>query len=241
MTRHVGVDGCRLGWIAVFRDRGALRYALHETFDGLLRTYPRAERVLVDIPIGLPWAGYPKRHCDSEARRLLRYRSRSVFSPPCREASKAETYPRANAANRRALGSGLSKQTYAICQKIAEVDQVLRSKSAARRRVREMHPELCFAALNKGVPMRSGKKTAGGRAERLRLLRKHAPGSPALLRRVLRERRRKDVQPDDVLDALVGLVVAAAPTIWHRRISANPARDRAGLRMEMVYAVPAPR
>lgn len=104
-----------------------------------------------------------------------------------------------------------------------------------------MHPELCVAALNKGVPMRSGKKTSSERAERLRLLRKHAPGTPALLRRALRERRRKDVQPDDVPDALVGLVVAVAPTSWQRRVSANPARDRAGLRMEMVYAVPAPR
>ncbi|PIV88003.1 MAG: hypothetical protein COW48_08430 [Hydrogenophilales bacterium CG17_big_fil_post_rev_8_21_14_2_50_63_12] len=51
----VGVDGCRAGWIAVAHDGTALTYRVHSRFSELLASWRGADRILVDIPIGLPW------------------------------------------------------------------------------------------------------------------------------------------------------------------------------------------
>src|SRR5438045_3211337 len=68
---RVGVDGCRLGWVAVFAEGTQLRYRLFHRFDELVAGFPRAIIILVDIPIGLPWSGCPTRPCDTLARRRL--------------------------------------------------------------------------------------------------------------------------------------------------------------------------
>jgi len=65
---HVGVDGCRAGWIAVTRSRGRLQHALFSTMRELMAAYEDAERILVDIPIGLPWNGVATRPCGRLAR-----------------------------------------------------------------------------------------------------------------------------------------------------------------------------
>ena len=46
------------------------------------------------------------------------------------------------------MGKSLSAQAHAICTKIAEVDQLLLMSPALRHRVREVHPEVCFWAIN---------------------------------------------------------------------------------------------
>jgi predicted RNase H-like nuclease len=46
---------------------------------------------------------------------------------------------------------------------------------------------------------------------------------------------RKEVQSDDVVDALAALVTAAAPSELVERLQGRPALDLAGLPMEMLY------
>jgi len=53
---------------------------------------------------------------------------------------------------------------------VRELDAILSSDATLQRRVREVHPELCFWAWNGGVAMAHRKKTQDGRAERGRLI-----------------------------------------------------------------------
>jgi len=50
--------------------------------------------------------------------------------------------------------------------KIREVDDLLSGSSAARAKIREVHPEVCFAGLNRGQPIAHDKKTVEGATER---------------------------------------------------------------------------
>ena len=154
-----GVDGCRKGWFyfALVSGREP-EWAVVEEIADLVAGASDSDRILIDIPIGLPTDG-KGRLCDSEARRKLApHRTSSVFPVPVRSALTAETYEEANEKNRRASGKGLPRQTYAIMPKIREVDSLLRASARARRAVREVHPEICFWALAGGSPMRHGKE-----------------------------------------------------------------------------------
>jgi predicted RNase H-like nuclease len=232
-----GADGCRFGWIAVTKRAGALDYALFATAAALADAFAHAERIFIDIPIGLPWRDYPVRESCMLARRALGERRASVFPIPCRDAVHAPTLERARAINLAELGRSLSAQSWNICAKIAEVDTLLRSGGITTR-FRETHPELAFAQLAGGAPMRHSKKSAAGIRERVGLLRRFEPGAPKLLRRVLEERPRKMVAPDDVVDALVAYVVSARAPSKLRTYPAHPPRDQHGLCIEVVYALP---
>ena len=56
--------------------------------------------------------------------------------------------------------------------------------------------------------MRHSKKTAEGRAERMSVLQRYEPGIPQLFNDVLAGTLRRDVQPDDLLDAAVAFLTA---------------------------------
>lgn len=233
--KHVGVDGCGVGWIGVSKDGSELIYRTSATLSGLLSYFPRAERVLVDMPIGLPWCDRPIRPCDQLARAILGTRRSSVFPVPCRPAAHAATQAQARDINRAALGRSLSAQTLGICQKIAEVDSLLLSKKAPSTNIREIHPEVCFWALAGRTAMKNNKRKRPGIDERLDLLRRFEPGVERLLEHVLGEEYRKDVSADDVLDAAVAFVTCRAPKSRLRRLSGTPNTDEKGLPMEMVY------
>ena len=232
----MGVDGCRFGWIAAFERDRRLDYRLCRTFAELLASFPNADCIFVDIPIGLPWAACPTRPCDALARRLLgKGRAPSVFPAPARGACNASSIGEARNLNIAELGRSLSAQAWGICAKVAEVDTVMRSAPMARNRVREIHPEVCFWGLNGARAMQHSKSTRPGRAERLTLLGMYEPRSQDLLASVMREQLRKDVQVDDVLDALVGFITATAPPASMRVVQGEPRCDQFGLPMEMVY------
>ena len=235
MTMRVGVDGCRFGWVAVFDAQDQLRYRLFRRFDALAQAFPTAD-ILVDIPIGLPWRDCPVRPCDTLARKCLgRCRASSVFPAPSRAACGATDIADARAKNSAELGRSLSAQAWGICAKVAEVDRFLLGNAASQARVREVHPEVCFWALNGRQSMQHSKGKGPGSSERLAVLTPHEPRSQALLDTVLREQLRRDVQPDDVLDALVAFVTAAAGPSAVRRLQGQPARDQVGLPMEMLH------
>lgn len=238
MARYVGVDGCRFGWVAVAEEAGRLEYRLFGAMSDVLAAHPDAERILVDIPIGLPSKQCPVRPCDLLARKLLGApRASSVFPPPSRAACRAASVAEARRINLSEVERSLSEQAWGICRKVAEVDALLLAESAARKVVREMHPEVCFYGLNARRPMAYAKRTKAGAAERLTVLTTHEPRTRALLERLLREHRRKDVQADDLLDALVGYVTARAETAAIQRVQGSPACDDHGLPMEMLYLV----
>jgi predicted RNase H-like nuclease len=146
-----GVDGCRGGWIAFRVDLSAHVISL-EVVDlpAWLRERPlNLACVGIDIPIGL---FERPRGCDKAARKLLSQpRGSSVFRPPCRAALGAQTYAEASSINRQKAMKGLSQQGWGIAPKIKQVDDAITSDS--QRWAFEVHPEVCFWALNHHRPV----------------------------------------------------------------------------------------
>jgi predicted RNase H-like nuclease len=231
MTLVLGVDGCPGGWCCVAIEANTcavLDARVYNSFASVLGS--PAELICADIPIGMLDAP-GKRVCDVEARRLLgRGRASSVFPPPSRRSLSFVDYRAASDANHQLPGRWLNKQSFNISPKACEVDAAM--KPHMQNRVTEVHPELCFWALNGGVAMRWNKKTRGGRDERWRLLRGvlpelgEVPGLPAALR--------GRCALDDYVDAIVcGWTAACVVRGEARRIPAEPEVDERGLRMEM--------
>jgi predicted RNase H-like nuclease len=239
----VGVDGCAAGWLAVVRSDGSLDWDVYDSLAGIVAdTDP--DRLLLDIPIGLPSAG--RRACDEAAKDRLGSRASTVFYTPARRVLAAGSHAEASDANREATGYGLSIQAWHLVPKIRAVDAFLRDRPELvgtagpaddRRRdpesavVRESHPELCFAELNDGTPVAESKSSETGREIRLALLGEVRPESRRLYDEVVAETYRKDVARDDVLDALVLAAVADGPL---DSLPADPPLDAVGLPMEIV-------
>ena len=161
---YVGVDGCRSGWFSVGLDRcGGYRIGQFSAFPELLGHYRDAKLVLVDIPIGLPH-GPGGRDCDREARRMLGARGSSVFPTPTRQTVRrtAEStcdYKCAADVEQGITGKRITKQSFAICRKIDEVDAVMIHRGGMSDTVvREVHPEICFWTMNQGKPAISRKR-----------------------------------------------------------------------------------
>jgi predicted RNase H-like nuclease len=219
------VDGCRGGWIVTLADVTAGRVVSIERVDRLDDLLARVDTgavgaVAIDIPIGLPAAG--PRSCDIAARRRLGPRRSSVFPAPARPLLGAVSWPEALALSRRVTGTGLSRQSFNLLPKIAEVDALMTPDRQAR--VVEASPELSFACLA-GAPMPSYKKTAAGRLERLAALAVAFP----------------DLDGDDAVrsggdDALDAVVLAWTADRWRRGVAVRLGDevDATGLRMEVV-------
>lgn len=235
---YIGVDGCRGGWVAAVQRGGAVNVEVHATFAGLLAAYPAAVRIGIDMPIGLPHAGYPVRECEQLARKRLGRRASSVFSPPCRAAANAGNVAEARRLNLQALGRSLSVQAWNICPKIVEVDHALAAAPVWVERVVEVHPEVSFTALAGGQPMAYRKSTAEGKQERLAWLEQWLPQAAALRNAGMAQFKRAMVQEDDILDALVVLLVARADAVALRFLPAEPVLDERGLPMRMAYWEP---
>lgn len=239
MSRYIGIDGCKAGWLAVSRGRSGLTWRVFETIEDVAAAFPEAERILIDCPIGLPSSDAPIRPCDQLARQALgKPRMSSVFPVPHREALIAGGLVEARRVNQLLLGRSLGVQTWAISPKIAEVDEFLRADLKRHVVFREIHPEVCFWALAGRHPMAHGKKTGAGQRERLQLLRRHLPAIDDLMSDVRSTTLRKDVQPDDVIDAAVGFVTAEARSGRICTLTGSPSHDDAGLPLEMLYLDP---
>lgn len=189
MTRVLGVDGAADGWFGVLLVDGYFAAAdLKPTVAALLDRHPDAEVVAVDIPIGLPVGR--TRPADNAAKRFVGGgRAASVFPTFPRDVLMAKPYEVALEAARR-LGTGLSRQAYALSDRIDEVADL----AAADTRLVEVHPEVSFRAM-KGTPLRYAKHTWSGLAERRALL----ASVGVLLHDDLTGGER--AAPDDVVDA----------------------------------------
>jgi len=167
----VGVDGCPDGWVAVTAsaDGGVLEALVLPRLADLAERVGRVP-VAVDIPIGLVDA--PVRDADAAAREALRGAASSVFAAPPRRlvdalrAGEVDDHAAANALCRATTGRGLSQQTWRICDKIAEVDDLL---DGGTLEAHEAHPEVAFRNLAGGAPL-PRKRSYDGARQRLALL-----------------------------------------------------------------------
>ena len=242
----VGVDGCKCGWFSVgFSGDGEFESKVFHTFDELVEYYKSAKLILVDIPIGLPEGG-EGRLCDKEAKAKLPSGLKpSVFPTPARATARIawqfpKDYDKANATQKKVAGKGLSKQTFGIAPKIGEVDVLMESRGdGATPQIREIHPEICFWALNGQQSIPYSKKTADGIAQRLDVLQQVEPKAQAIFDAGC-SHPCKGVAEDDVLDALAAAVTARrrGQSLELQTLPKNPDNDSKGLAMEMVYWVP---
>jgi predicted RNase H-like nuclease len=158
-----GFDGCRHGWLGVALLDGTFHAAgLFATFHEAREAWPHARILGVDIPIGLPVDRL--RAADLAARLALGARAAaSVFLTPPRPVLEAPTYEEASRRSRDLLHAGISKQAYALRDKILEVDLPARQDE----RIHEVHPEISFRAMaSEREPLRHSKKTWSGLMER---------------------------------------------------------------------------
>ncbi len=238
-SRFVGADGCKGGaWVCVATDgRGAWSIAVHASIGAVWDASRGAERVLLDIPIGLMEHG--RRACDVAARRSLGSRRSSVFPSPERWLLACTSLAEADGlkSEREGRAVKVQRQMWNILPRVREVDAWLRQTPPARAIVRECHPELCFMGLS-GRPMGHNKKTVEGRGERIELLREHVPAVGEMLADALTRWPRSVLAADDVVDAVVAAVCAAAPDNVLRTVPSTPEVDEHGLPMEMVYRLP---
>lgn len=161
--RVVGVDGYTKGWVTVALDDGAFQSArLHGGFADLLDAHRDAKAIAVDIPIGLPNAK-ELRAADVAAKKVLSSGASSVFAVPPRAVLESSTYAAARELATRTWGRGLSAQSFALAQKILEVD------AHADERIHEVHPVVTFWTLN-GGRLSARKKSWNGALERRALL-----------------------------------------------------------------------
>ena len=238
-VRTIGIDGCRGGWVLSEANDNldSFAFSITEDLEPLFDGAGPDCLIAIDIPIGLPEE--ESRECDKEARRELgRLRGSSVFPTPARDALKARTYSEAQQFNLKALGVGMSQQTFHIMAKIQDVDDIINAER--QKYIRESHPELTFARLN-GAPMVHNKKSPSGRAERFGVLQNS--GLSISDTRLSQERQRLGlglVELDDLLDALACLITA-----WHIRqgriqsVGHPRQMDRKGLLMEIVTCMAA--
>ncbi len=235
LTWVAGADGCRAGWFVVLRavDGSACRRRVVPDVAALL-DLPEAPVILgVDMVIGLPDA--PRsggRACDRQARQLLGWpRSSSVFSPPAQAALAAETYAEAQRLNRAHSPDdvGLTKQAFHLFPKLRALDR--RMTPERQQRIREVHPELAFFAMNGDAPTEHSKHTGAGRTERRQLL---AANGFEDIESALRERRSSDLGADDMLDAhAVCWTAQRIRAGTAQRCPSDPPRNECGLRMEI--------
>ena len=207
-----GVDGCKGGWVVALWGRG-VELILCADFVGVVEVTRDCRAVAVDMPIGLALPGQT-RGCDRAARKLLGRKASSVFAAPPRPALQCYDYALVR-------GWGMSLQSFYLLPKVREVDAWMTPDR--QDRVFEAHPELVWARLA-GAPVLASKKTLEGRRLRAELLPWAVPAW---------KWPRSQVQPDDVLDALVMALCAGQRVQGVSRPVSQAERDERGLLMEM--------
>jgi predicted RNase H-like nuclease len=232
------MDGCRGGWCLalgkVHSEDIKVRCEVFPTFAQAVGAASGACDIAVDIPIGLT-EGEPRK-CDLQARKVLGARGVCVFSAPPRfilATLAGKPYAEAKLVYKERCGPGLTAQAYGIMPKIAEVDRYLRSQPDIRDRIWEVHPELCFRALNGGAPLMVGKKEQEGRRARRALLAPFVVDLERTVRQALATHLRRVLKEDDVLDALAACVTAATWVPETTIPAPMPPIDSCWLRMEM--------
>ena len=235
---YIGVDGCPEGWLAVAYTES--EFAGAEVFASvadLWAAHYDADRILIDVPIGLRESSSEPRACDPAAREVLSpVRHHSVFPTPVRAAARESSYEAAKAVQERRTAGSLNRQTWGIVPKIDAVDRFLLGTPAARGVVRESHPEVCFRSFT-GAPMTYSKTGQPKRAfwERLAALRSVEPDVYDHLWAATASGLDGDASDDDLLDAFAVALTARGDETGLETLPPDPETDPRGLAMEIVY------
>ena len=243
-AKFVGVDGCPAGWFSVALGGGdddGYEVAVFGAFHELVQHYNSAAIILVDIPIGLRESGPEERQCDVKARGYLKHRKSSVFRVPVRKAIHQKTREAAAKVEQELTeGKSIGSTAWGIAKKIAEMDCFMRKNVDMHGKVREVHPEVLFWALNRKKDMECGKKTLQGFYDRMNVLRKVEEQTDAIVEHALPGTcNPKVVGGDDILDALAAAVTARLGyPDWLATLPDDPPTDARGLPMEMVFYNP---
>lgn len=231
MTWIAGVDGFKARWFVVLLEVETrnLQARIIANFSDLLALDEQPTIIAVDIPIGLPEVAQPGgRACEQQARARLGLRRSSVFTAVGRNALSAATRAEADRQSRGAGGIGIGAQAWGLAQKLRDADAAMSPES--QRVIHEVHPELCFWAMNRQVPMNASKKTSAGHSERIQLLER----SSIPVRRLLDQHPR--VGRDDVADACAALWTAQRILVNEAtRLPTQPTLDGKGLDMAIWY------
>ena len=233
---YVGADGCPGGWIAVVYDDGFDGASCYPDIASLWAAHDQAERILIDVPIGLRTDSSEPRACDSAARSVLSPdRHHSVFPTPIRAAAHEDSYEAAKRTQERLTDGSLNRQTWGIAPKIAAVDEFLRATPDARETVRECHPEVCFWAFA-GRPMAHSKTSQQRRAywERVSVLRAVEPDVYDHLWTAATGLD-ADATTDDLVDAFAVALTARGDDTGLATLPETVEYDDEGLSMEIVY------
>ena len=151
-----------------------------------------------------------------------------MFAAPCRAALAVKKHAEASALNKRITESGLSQQAWGIAPKIKQVDDGITLD--CQQWMFEVHPEVCFWALNGDNPMRHNKKSQNGATERLTLLRTVFPDIERQL-----TIRLPGVGKDDLRDAAVAAWTALRLHNREARQVCEPERDSRSLLTTIWY------
>ena len=238
-----GVDGCKGGWFvaiaSAMNESGRTdtpcvfelkRFLVAGTFAEVLSETSDCQSVCIDIPIGLS-DGKKPRECDLIARKLLRGpRASSVFPAPIRPCLSAQDYNTASQICFEHSGKKLNRQSFALFQKIRQVDDLM--TPALQCQVREIHPEISFWALNNQKAIQQNKKTVPGQSQRHKLLRGIFPDMDD----ILSKSAASGYAMDDAFDALVATWTAGQTVLGKAKtLPENPELDSKDLRMEILY------
>lgn len=231
----ISLDGCHSGWFYILiNSDNHWKSGIVEKIESLYPEICKSNLTLIDIPIGLKSTGQQERLCDLEARKILTKRKSSIFPAPHKSSLNCSSYLEACQVNLQHFSRKLSRQSWAILSKIREVNDFILAYNLSGK-VREMHPEICFWALNGKKEMMYNKKRREGFQERFLLLRRIIPFAGEIVEYSLNKFRRKDLAKDDILDALSGIAIATQ-RYSIKTIPEVPEIDTEGLPMEMVYA-----
>lgn len=238
---YVGVDWADGAWFAVAFDPAGFDHAavFEEVGDLWVRYEERAERVLVDVPIGLVEEGEEGRRCDALAREALGPMASTIVAPPVREATRKRRYPAAQRVNERKAGRGITERAFKMSDGITAVDELLQNVPEANAAFAESHPEVCYRAFA-GEPLEHSSAYAAGYAERMRTLAQYDRDAPPAVQAAAAATERHEVAVADVLDA-VALAYTAAPGDGDlQTLPADPPTDAKGLPMAIAYRADAP-
>ena len=205
-----GVDATKGGWVAVCLEVARFAGAnVVRPVESDFAELDDASVIAVDVPIG-----FGPRQADAAARAFLRGAASTVFTTPAREVLERPFGP----------GLGVAAQAHALGPRILHVTRLARSDE----RIREIHPEVSFRAMNGGTPLRYRKKSAGGALERIEILRRHGitiddPGEAAA------------APLDDLLDAAAAAWSAHRIATGTARSLPDPAETIAGYPVAIWY------
>ena len=235
MSIIAGVDGCKAGWLCIKKniDTGVVSSGVFSNAQSLIRQKPEPLVIAVDIPIGLMESD--PRQCDIEARKLLDIKRKpSIFPAPIRSIIRLNTFEEANAVSKQILGKGISQQTHAICKKILQFDEILSEQPALQKRIKEIHPEVCFWACNNDKSIPHNKKSEEGLKERHKIISEYF-GHKAIMD-VRSKYHVNTVAHDDIYDAFIALWTAERIYKGNAGLIPNPSPcDEKGIHMEMWY------